>query len=67
MIEAVGASRMPCVIVVTAYDRYALRAFDVHALDYLLKPFDEERFHIALDRARDLQQGRVRQKIFARC
>ena len=35
---------MPFVVFVTAYDRYALRAFDVHALDYLLKPFDRERF-----------------------
>jgi two-component system LytT family response regulator len=37
---------------VTAYDRYALRAFEVHALDYLLKPFDRDRFGKALDRAR---------------
>jgi two-component system, LytTR family, response regulator len=42
---------MPFVVFVTAYDRYALRAFDVHALDYLLKPFDRERFHAALARA----------------
>jgi two-component system LytT family response regulator len=37
---------------VTAHDEFALRAFDVHALDYLLKPFDDERFHEALNRAR---------------
>lgn len=43
---------MPEVIFVTAYDQYALKAFDVHALDYLLKPFDEERLERALDRAR---------------
>jgi two-component system LytT family response regulator len=43
---------MPPVIFVTAFDRYALRAFDVHALDYLLKPFDRERFEVALGRAR---------------
>ena len=42
----------PVVIFVTAHDEFALRAFDVHALDYLLKPFDDERFHQALDRAR---------------
>ena len=42
----------PVVIFVTAHDEFALRAFDVHALDYLLKPFDDERFHRALDRAR---------------
>lgn len=52
VIESVGAARMPPVVFVTAYDRYALRAFDVHALDYLLKPFDRERFLQALGRAR---------------
>ncbi len=51
VIEAVGASYVPVVIFVTAYDRYALRAFDAHALDYLLKPFDSERFDAALTRA----------------
>src|SRR5918997_7173738 len=43
---------MPSVVFVTAYDAYALRAFDVHAVDYLLKPYDDERFHRALERAR---------------
>ncbi|HET9451055.1 MAG TPA: LytTR family DNA-binding domain-containing protein [Aggregicoccus sp.] len=43
---------LPAVIFVTAYDRYALRAFEIHALDYLLKPFDDERFHEALRRAK---------------
>ncbi|MGQ0760751.1 MAG: LytR/AlgR family response regulator transcription factor [Acidobacteriota bacterium] len=52
VVEAIGAARMPAVIFVTAYDRYALRAFEVHALDYLLKPFDDERFAGALQRAR---------------
>lgn len=57
VIEAVGPERMPLVIFATAYDKYALQAFDAHALDYLLKPFDEERFQRALDRARkDLQR-----------
>jgi two-component system LytT family response regulator len=52
VIQRVGVARMPPVVFVTAYDRYALRAFDVHALDYLLKPFDRERFQQALARAR---------------
>jgi len=52
VIEAIGPSQMPAVVFVTAYDRYALRAFDVRALDYLLKPFDRERFQQALARAR---------------
>jgi two-component system LytT family response regulator len=52
VLEAVGVERMPAVIFVTAYDKYALRAFDVHALDYLLKPFDGERFTKALQRVR---------------
>src|SRR5262249_52525452 len=51
VIDAVGPERMPFVIFVTAFDRYALRAFDVHALDYLLKPFDRERFRQAITRA----------------
>jgi two-component system LytT family response regulator len=52
VLEAVGVDRMPVVIFVTAYDQYALRAFEVHALDYLLKPVDAERFASALRRAR---------------
>lgn len=43
---------MPMVIFTTAYDRHAVRAFEAHALDYLLKPFDQERLHDAVDRAR---------------
>jgi two-component system, LytTR family, response regulator len=52
VLEAVGAERMPAVVFVTAYDQYALRAFESHALDYLLKPYDQERFQRALQRAR---------------
>jgi two-component system LytT family response regulator len=52
VLEALGIERMPGIIFVTAYDRYALRAFEVHALDYLLKPFDRQRFEKALERAR---------------
>ena len=42
---------MPAIVFVTAHDAYALRAFDAHAVDYLLKPFGDERFQAALDRA----------------
>jgi two-component system LytT family response regulator len=52
VIEELGPERAPAFIFVTAYDRYALQAFEVQALDYLLKPFDRERFTKALDRAR---------------
>jgi two-component system LytT family response regulator len=52
VLEAMGDERPPGVIFVTAYDKYALRAFEVHALDYLLKPFDRERFQKTLERAR---------------
>jgi two-component system LytT family response regulator len=51
-LEAVRDVRLPIVIFVTAYDEYALKAFDVHALDYLLKPFDRARFTAALARAK---------------
>ena len=44
---------MPRVIITTAYDQYALRAFDIHAADYLLKPFTAERLHSAVQRVRD--------------
>ena len=60
VIERVGIAHMPAVIFVTAYDEFALRAFEAHALDYLLKPFDSERFRRALDRARVQLQSRSR-------
>ena len=54
VVKEVGAMQMPVTIFVTAYDKHALRAFEAHALDYLLKPFDHERFNTALQRAKTL-------------
>jgi len=51
VIEAIGCARMPLTVFVTAYDRHAIRAFEANALDYLLKPFGDERFEAALARA----------------
>lgn len=51
VVGAVGAGEMPPTVFVTAFDAYAVRAFEVQAIDYILKPFDGERFHAALDRA----------------
>lgn len=52
VVEAIGVALMPAVIFVTAYDEHALRAFDVHAVDYVLKPIDRHRFRTAVERAR---------------
>ena len=52
VLEHVGPEHIQAIIFVTAFDQYALKAFDVHALDYLLKPFDDERFAHALKRAK---------------
>ncbi|MFO8098370.1 MAG: LytTR family DNA-binding domain-containing protein [Salinibacter sp.] len=53
VIEEVGREAMPVTVFVTAYDQYAIKAFDLSAIDYLLKPFDDARFEQALDRARE--------------
>ena len=54
VVESVGAENMPAVIFLTAYDEYAVEAFKVNALDYLLKPISQQDFHKILDRAREL-------------
>jgi len=60
VLEALEPRSLPAIIFVTAYDQYALKAFDVHALDYLLKPFDRARFQKALARARaELERERT--------
>ena len=52
VVDALGIDQMPPTIFVTAFNEYAVRAFDVHAIDYLLKPFDTDRFRAAFVRAR---------------
>ena len=62
VISEIGIENMPVVVFVTAYDRYTLQAFEVHAADYLLKPFEEDRFFAALRWAkRELKLSRTKQ------
>ena len=69
MLRQVEPERLPVVVFVTAFDQYALRAFDVHATDYLLKPFDDERFREAVARAKQSvragQLGRLSEELRA--
>jgi two-component system LytT family response regulator len=69
VLEALKSVHVPHVIFVTAYDQYAVRAFEVHALDYLLKPFDRERFDSAWRRAKlhilATRNGEMDQRILA--
>jgi len=58
VLEALPPNQIPTIIFVTAYDQYAVRAFEVYALDYLLKPFDQERFDKAMCRAKEHIAGR---------
>ncbi len=60
VLDSLAKEQIPHVIFVTAYDQYAVRAFEVHALDYLLKPFDQERFNVAWRRAKaQIQRDRT--------
>ena len=57
VLQNLNAERIPLIIFVTAYDQHALRAFDVHAVDYLTKPFDRQRFAEAIDQAKVFMKG----------
>ena len=59
VVQAVGVQRMPVTVFVTAFDQHALTAFEAHALDYLTKPFDRERFETSLGRAKQQVQLRA--------
>ncbi len=59
VLEAIGDRPMPLIVFVTAHDKFALRAFEVHAVDYLLKPFDRERFEAALRHALERLRNRA--------
>jgi len=62
VVETIGVKQMPVTIFVTAFDRYAINAFDANAVDYLLKPFAADRLSRALARARDRFLGRQNQE-----
>jgi len=66
VVRDVGVDSMPLTIFVTAYDTHALEAFDVAAVDYLVKPFDDERFEQALQRARRMSELREVDKLRSR-
>ena len=57
VLESLEGWRLPAIVFVTAHEQFALRAFEIHAVDYLLKPFDRERLQMALARARERVQG----------
>ena len=59
VVSALEPGTLPAIVFVTAFDRYALRAFDVHAIDYLLKPYTAERFRLAVQRARERIERRA--------
>ncbi|HEU5466323.1 MAG TPA: LytTR family DNA-binding domain-containing protein [Gemmatimonadales bacterium] len=60
VVEALGAESRPHIVFVTAYDRYAVRAFEAYAVDYILKPYDADRLRTALTRARERRNGPTR-------
>ena len=69
VVREIGPDAMPATIFVTAFDQFAVQAFDVAAVDYLVKPFDDERLEAAFERARDRLAleglGQLREKLLA--
>ena len=63
VVDTIGAAQMPATIFVTAYDQYALKAFEVSALDYLLKPFSDERFERSLARVLSFVRANRREEL----
>lgn len=62
VLRALPKEKLPGVVFLTAYEQHALRAFEVHALDYLLKPVDDERFAVAVERARKVDDSASRMR-----
>src|SRR5207245_4289864 len=59
VLESIGIERLPEIIFTTAYEQYAIRAFELHALDYLLKPFDQARFKDAIKYANERSRSDI--------
>jgi len=66
VLKKINYEDIPCIVFVTAYDEYALRAFEVNALDYLLKPFDQQRFKKAVARVRNQLQNQTQNQLDSR-
>ncbi len=63
VLESIEPEQLPYIIFITAYDRYAVKAFEVHALDYILKPFEKERFFKSINRAKEVIRSRGLSKV----
>jgi two-component system, LytTR family, response regulator len=66
VVRRIGAARMPFTIFITAHDQYALEAFEVNAVDYLLKPYDDTRFHASVSKAKKLISMNTNDKLTGR-